>query len=109
MTDETGGRQLLLDIDAQALARADQDRLREDLRLLYVALTRARHALWLGFSTLKIGNKLECMTHLSALGYLLGGAEPRAAQDWLMPLSHLAQSSPGMVLQALEQASACTP
>ena len=109
LTDETGGRQLLLDIDAQALARADQDRLREDLRLLYVALTRARHALWLGFSTLKIGNKLECMTHLSALGYLLGGAEPRAAEDWLMPLRHLAQSSPGMVLQPLEQATFCTP
>lgn len=109
LSDETGARQLLLEIDDQALARADQDRLREDLRLLYVALTRARHALWLGFSTLKVGNKLQCMTHRSALGYLLGGAEPRDAADWLMPLSQLAQSGPGMVLQALEPPSACTP
>ena len=43
-----GVRTLHLQLTDELLAAADKDRLREDLRLLYVALTRARHALWLG-------------------------------------------------------------
>jgi exodeoxyribonuclease V beta subunit len=49
LADEEGNRHLSLDFDKTELALADRDRLREDLRLLYVALTRARHALWVGF------------------------------------------------------------
>jgi ATP-dependent exoDNAse (exonuclease V) beta subunit (contains helicase and exonuclease domains) len=51
----------------------DRERLREDLRLLYVALTRARHALWVGIAALKVGKGSVCMLHRSAIGYLLGG------------------------------------
>ena len=49
----------------------EQERLREDLRLLYVGLTRAVHALWLGLGRLKGTQKQECTTHLSAAGYLI--------------------------------------
>jgi exodeoxyribonuclease V beta subunit len=47
------------------------ERLREDLRLLYVGLTRAIHALWLGLGRTKGTQGKECTTHLSALGHLL--------------------------------------
>ncbi len=59
----------------------DQDRLREDLRLLYVALTRARHALWVGVAALKDGNAKACVFHQSAIGYLLGGDVAHSADE----------------------------
>lgn len=65
--DEAGRLQLAWhDADGEAARRADRERLGEDLRKLYVALTRARHALWLGVAPLE---------NLSsgALGYLLDG------------------------------------
>lgn len=64
----------------------DRDRLREDLRLLYVALTRARHALWVGLGALKIGRSQASVLHRSAIGYLLGGEAPfeGAALDGLL-------------------------
>ena len=42
---QDGSREVLLHYDDAQLALADADRLREDLRLLYVALTRARRKL----------------------------------------------------------------
>ncbi|APR04734.1 exodeoxyribonuclease V subunit beta [Thauera chlorobenzoica] len=69
---DAGGRaQLLLCADEDTLARADRERLGEDLRKLYVALTRARHATWVGLAPL---DELE---H-SAFGYLLAGGAPIA-------------------------------
>ncbi|MBW4047413.1 MAG: exodeoxyribonuclease V subunit beta [Proteobacteria bacterium] len=58
----------------------DVARLQEDLRLLYVALTRARHALWLGVAAVSVRNARSCSLHKSALGYLLGGAQAQAAE-----------------------------
>jgi exodeoxyribonuclease V beta subunit len=73
--DSEGRRALDFALGDEAMASADRERLREELRLLYVALTRARHALWLGVGLLKGGkaggNKLD----RSALGYLLGGGQ----------------------------------
>ncbi len=83
-----------------ALAQADRERQREDLRLLYVALTRARHALWMGFGTLKQGNSTACNTHQSAAGYWLGGPQARDAADWLEPLQAMAEGQSGIALQA---------
>ena len=70
-----GERRLHLHLTAELIAAADKERQREDLRLLYVALTRARHALWVGLAALKVGNSQDCTAHRSAIGYLLGGAE----------------------------------
>ena len=59
---------VLLSADADTLAQLDAERQREDLRKLYVALTRARFATWVGAAPVR---GLEA----SALGHLLGGAE----------------------------------
>jgi exodeoxyribonuclease V beta subunit len=98
--DADGTRELLLQYSDAQLARADTDRLREDLRLLYVALTRAQHSVWLGFSALKRGATESCTTHRSALGYLLAGDGAGEASDWREVLERLAQDCPGMALQA---------
>ena len=54
---------------------ADDERLSEEVRLIYVALTRARHATFVGLAPLKIGRSSESTLHKSALGYLLAGGE----------------------------------
>jgi exodeoxyribonuclease V beta subunit len=64
--DAQGRLQLGLCADDAILERADRERLGEDLRKLYVALTRARHATWVGLAPLA---GLEG----GAFGYLLGG------------------------------------
>jgi len=65
--------QLHLTADAHTLERVDAERVREDLRKLYVALTRARFATWVGAAQAK------GLEH-SALGHLLGGAQALAAE-----------------------------
>ena len=60
------------------LKMADQERLAEDLRILYVALTRACHACWLGMGVMgKVTKKNGETTdlHQSGIGYLLKGGE----------------------------------
>jgi len=59
-----------------AYERANDERLSEDLRLLYVALTRARHAIWMGAAPLVAGNARHCELHKGAVGYLLAGGQP---------------------------------
>jgi exodeoxyribonuclease V beta subunit len=73
--DASGEAQVSLKPTAQLIALADDERLAEDLRLLYVALTRAQHACWLGVADLKRGSNNSSVLHLCALGYLLGGGE----------------------------------
>ncbi|RXN90313.1 exodeoxyribonuclease V subunit beta [Achromobacter aloeverae] len=67
--DADGDLHVTLEPDEGAQARADRERLGEDLRKLYVALTRARYATWLGCAP--IAN-----AQASALGYLLGQGRP---------------------------------
>ena len=74
LADAHGVRHLQLSPSAEELQAADKERQREDLRLLYVALTRARHHLWVGVSALKIGQNETCVWDRSAIGYLLSGA-----------------------------------
>ncbi len=50
---------------------SDKERLQEDLRLLYVAVTRACYACWLGVAPVKSGNSKTSHLHKSAMGYLL--------------------------------------
>ncbi|MEH6436563.1 exodeoxyribonuclease V subunit beta [Massilia sp. DD77] len=72
--DQDGERRLDLSLSAEAQAAVDRARLEEDLRLFYVALTRARHALWLG--TAVVLHRGKNRLHESAFGYLLAGGEP---------------------------------
>jgi len=48
------------------------EELRESMRLFYVALTRAKYSLWIGFALFKGRNANKDITHRSALGYLVG-------------------------------------
>jgi exodeoxyribonuclease V beta subunit len=91
LADAAGAREIKLDYDDEDLARADHERLREDLRLFYVALTRARHTVWMGFAALKVGNGKDCINHRSAPGYLLAGLAPRDEGAWQAPLEALAE------------------
>ncbi|CAK0770879.1 RecBCD enzyme subunit RecB [Gammaproteobacteria bacterium] len=64
--DDQDRLQLALASEGDVLEQADRERLGEDLRKLYVALTRARYATWMGIAPLA---ELE----QSAFGYLLDG------------------------------------
>lgn len=71
--------------DAQR-AEADAQRLREDMRLLYVALTRAQHACWLGLASL--GKDPRSGLQASAIGLLLWGEAPLTnPQQWAEQLA----------------------
>ena len=74
--DAEGEVQLTLQPDDVIMALAERERLAEDLRLLYVAVTRARHACWLGMTPLRHGNRNH-HTDLpdSAIGRVLCGGE----------------------------------
>lgn len=63
--DDEGDQQLAFEARDDVLTRVDQERLGEDIRKLYVALTRARHGTWVGAPALK-GEEAR-----SALSYLV--------------------------------------
>ncbi|HCS07087.1 MAG TPA: exodeoxyribonuclease V subunit beta [Pseudomonas sp.] len=88
--DADGHAHVSLKPTPELITQADDERLAEDLRLLYVALTRARHACWLGVADLKRGNNNRSVLHVSALGYLLGGGalltESPGLERWLADL-----------------------
>lgn len=62
-----------VDLSKSEAARSlnDAERLQEDLRLLYVAMTRARHACWLGIAPVKTGASKACQLDKSAFGAVL--------------------------------------
>jgi exodeoxyribonuclease V beta subunit len=64
-----------------AFQLANDERLSEDMRLLYVALTRARHAVWLGMAPLVMSNSKSPELHKGAMGYLLGGGNALSVED----------------------------
>ncbi|WP_052754972.1 exodeoxyribonuclease V subunit beta [Lampropedia cohaerens] len=70
---------------------SDEDRLREDLRLLYVALTRAQYATWVGVPLHKrAGSASVNQLHRTAMGYLLSGGAALADEAWWPALQALA-------------------
>ncbi|WP_394145262.1 exodeoxyribonuclease V subunit beta [Vibrio atypicus] len=75
----------VLDITKQdaALAQADKERLAEDLRLIYVALTRAVYGCFIGAAPLRNGRSTKEPTgvHHSAMGYLLQDGEQGGISD----------------------------
>jgi len=69
--------------EPEGVEAADKERLAEDLRLLYVAITRAVHHCWLGLAPLKSGKATKdnrTDLHKSAIGYLLLGPEVNNGQ-----------------------------
>ncbi len=77
-------QELLVDLDAspENVRLADKERLAEDLRLLYVALTRSIHCCKVGLCNLKAsGNRKTSVLHMSALGYLLLQGEDQEVDE----------------------------
>lgn len=95
---------------AEAYRLADDERLQEELRLLYVALTRARHATFVGVAPLAPGGNKSPQLHRGALGYLLGGGQaftdPAAI---LASLLELTESSAHIAILDVDPSPACTP
>ncbi|MCG8911351.1 exodeoxyribonuclease V subunit beta [Pseudomonas sp. DP-17] len=84
-----------------AFQQANDERLSEDMRLLYVALTRARHAVWLGVAALVMSNSKNPELHKGAMGYLLGGGNTLSIED---VTTRLVELQAGQTLIALEPA-----
>ena len=100
LPDAQGRLQLVLQPGDAQRQQAEDERLREDLRLLYVALTRARHALWVGAAALKLGRSAGCRWHDSALGRLLSGPAERTPQQLCDDVAAL-HGVQGIVVQAV--------
>lgn len=77
-------------------ASGDKERLQEDLRLLYVAITRARYACWLGVAAVKIGPGKTSHLHKSAIGYALGWEAGMAATALNARLTELKADCPAI-------------
>lgn len=106
--DDAGRRQIDLAMSDAARDAVDQARIEEDLRLLYVALTRAAHFLWLGVAAIASGKKGENRLHHSALGYLLAGGAPVPAADLRTHWERLRGESEAIALHELPAAEGCT-
>jgi exodeoxyribonuclease V beta subunit len=102
LPQETGDRRLILTPTDEDLEASDKERQREDLRLLYVALTRARHSLWVGVAALRRGRSGPCVWHQSAIGYLLSGAGERTPPQIADDVQELAKRCPEIAVQSLE-------
>lgn len=66
-----------------SMKQADKERLAEDLRLIYVALTRAVYACFIGSSPLRNGRSTKEPTgvHRSAIGYLIQNGQEGGIND----------------------------
>ncbi len=89
-------QQAVLDVSGEesSLALAEQERLAEDLRLIYVALTRAVYGCYVGMAPLRNGRSTKEPTglHLSAMGYLIQNGKEGGLAELAEALNTLAQS-----------------
>ncbi|MGY0195006.1 UvrD-helicase domain-containing protein [Leptothrix sp. BB-4] len=98
--EQTGTRHLDYLRSAEAVELARLERLREDLRLFYVALTRARHALWLGVGLPKPRSS-KTAAPTSALTWLLLGGTPDDPAVVGDALQRWAEAQPAIAVQRL--------
>ncbi len=105
--DEDGRRQWDFELNDTARAQADRERLAEDLRLLYVAVTRARHACWLGLTPLGRQNKTgyNCALSQSAIGQVLNGGAAIEPDQLASCLQDLANGCDHIALQSMPEAT----
>ncbi|WP_283148748.1 exodeoxyribonuclease V subunit beta [Silvimonas soli] len=107
--DDLGQRQVDFSLGDEAMQRAEEARLQEDLRLFYVAVTRARHALWLGTSALVVGNGKKSQLDKSALGYLIAGGQMLAETDLAAKLAELKAECADLALQTVPDTDTALP
>ena len=103
--DEQGRIRLVHHPGETDFEAADRDRLAEDLRLLYVAVTRAQYACWLGMGvtgkTTRKGEKSHL--HLSGMGYLLSAGEMIPTGELTAKLVFLKGDCPHMAVEPLPE------
>lgn len=87
--DDAGQRRLFFRASAEELQHADEERLAEDLRKTYVALTRARHATWIGLAPLETR---------AAMDYLLGTRGMLDPMRYELQLTTFVHPHPSMTL-----------
>jgi exodeoxyribonuclease V beta subunit len=90
-SDDDGVRRIDMALTDTAMELVERARLQEDLRLMYVALTRARHFLWLGVTALSARKAGDNTLHESALGYLLTGGAPLPSDLMMERWQHACQ------------------
>jgi exodeoxyribonuclease V beta subunit len=100
-SDDDGVRRIDMALTDTAMELVERARLQEDLRLMYVALTRARHFLWLGVTALSGRKAGENTLHDSALGYLLTGGEALPSELMLERWQHLCSGCAAISLATL--------
>lgn len=83
----------------EALERAENERLAEDIRKLYVAITRAQHAIWIGMVP---PQRLRC----SALGFILLGDGETDEPLLNRRLDELGATCPGIVSEPAPESGA---
>ncbi|CAM3134894.1 exodeoxyribonuclease V subunit beta [Vibrio rarus] len=90
-----------LDIDnnSDGIALSDKERLAEDLRLIYVAITRAVYSCYLGVAAIKEGRSKKVITHLSAIGYLLQGEDEQDASALSSAIEQLTTGCDSIVVK----------
>lgn len=101
-----------LNADEESQALAEEERLAEDLRLLYVALTRAIYHCSVGIAPLIKGGRKkqgESDVHRSALGYLLQQGQAGDAQYLANKLAELTASAGGDISVSLAERPDDTP
>ncbi|MBK1648160.1 exodeoxyribonuclease V subunit beta [Rhabdochromatium marinum] len=83
----------------EAWKQAEEARLSEDMRLLYVAMTRASHGLWLGIAPLRSGTSNSPQLEHCAVGHVLNGGQrfPTSAAVYQC-LEQLSQACDAMAL-----------
>jgi exodeoxyribonuclease V beta subunit len=103
-SDEDGVRRIDMALTDTAMELVERARLQEDLRLLYVALTRARHFLWLGVTALAARKAGDNTLHESALGYLLTGGEALPSDLMMERWGHACKGCDGISIETLDMA-----
>ncbi|MFZ6849864.1 exodeoxyribonuclease V subunit beta [Undibacterium sp. RuRC25W] len=101
-TEANGNPVIDMTLSEQAMKAADAARLEEELRLFYVALTRASHGLWLGVSA------HSKSLHESAFGYLLNGGMMLNESPLSGALTMLSGNCDAIETVFLEDEAACT-
>ncbi|MGD9188508.1 MAG: 3'-5' exonuclease, partial [Desulfobacteraceae bacterium] len=106
--DDQGRLQTVVTPEEKDIEAADNERLAEEVRLLYVAVTRGRYACWLGVgvmgSTTKTSGEKSDL-HQSGLGYLLSGRQMIPTRELTQRLNNLKGDCPYITLWPMPDAT----
>jgi len=99
--DEQGRLRLANSPETADIEAADRERLAEDLRLLYVAVTRAQYACWIGIGIMgkALLNGEKSTLHQSAFGYLLSAGKMITTEELSKKLCSLKMGCPHITIE----------